>query len=165
MAFWAMRSSPAYVPFPPLREGICLTESLETAGGLPHARGFPALGVLCRPPTPPGTFAALRTNLSGTALSPFRALVIAFRAPKPVGPRIIDLRGWIASPLRVAAWTSRCLRFAAALTDVHARLASPWVASPSTTGISPALCSQLHGALGGHLGRATGLSFRMSIDG
>ena len=62
-----MRSSPADVPVPPLREGICWAESRETVGGLPHVRASRALGVLFRPPTPLGAFAALRTGLWGGA--------------------------------------------------------------------------------------------------
>ena len=53
--------------------------------------------------------------------------------------------------LSVAAWSSRCLRFATALTDGPARLASPWAATPSAVGITPTLFSQLHGARDVHV--------------
>ena len=71
------------------------------------------------------------------------ALVVAFRYCDTVGPRMITSRGSIASPSRVAAWSSRCLRFTPVLADDRARLTSSWVASPSMTGIAPAPYSQL----------------------
>ena len=67
-----------------------------------------------------------------------RTLVVAFREEQPVGPRIIDSRGSITSPEWVAAWSSRCLRFATVLADGPARRASPWGAGPSAAGIAPA---------------------------
>ena len=68
----------------------------------------------------------------------YRTLVVAFREEQPVGPRIINSRGSITSPGWVAAWSSRCLRFATVLADGPARRASPWGAGPSAAGIAPA---------------------------
>ena len=52
-------------------------------------------------------------------------------------------RGSISSPLRAAAWSSRCLRFVAGLAAVGARLASPWLDGPSAAGITPARIGRL----------------------
>jgi hypothetical protein len=55
---------------------------------------------------------------------------------RAVGPRFDRLRGSSPSPLRVTAWSSRCLRFTPVLPDGRARLASSWAATPSAAGIA-----------------------------